>query len=272
MTASTSYEELIVEKRGHVGWLVFNRPDRMNALSNLMMDELPRAWKELDADDDVRVIVNSAVGQGFCSGVDLKELADDPKGMTRHAERVRSNTIQLTSFHNRIWKPVICAVNGTCAGGGLHFVADADIVIAASSATFLDPHVSVGQIATFETIGLRVRMPFEAVARMTLLGRHERITAARAYELGMVSQVVDPPAALWDEAQRLGELIARNSPSAMMISKKALWDSLETGLTPALARSAQALADFWRHPDNREGPAAFAEKREPEWAPPTRDL
>ena len=266
------YEELVVEKRGHVGWLVLNRPDTKNALSNRMMDELPKAWAELDGDDDVRVIVNSAAGDGFCTGVDLKELAADPKGMTRHSERVRTNTIQLTAFHNRVWKPVICAVNGVCAGGGLHFVADADIVIAASSATFLDPHVSVGQVATFETIGLRVRMPFEAVARMALVGRHERITAARAYELGKVSQVVDPPAALEEEAQKLAELVARNSPSAMMITKKALWDSLEEGLTPSLARSAQALADFWRHPDNREGPAAFAEKREPAWAPPTRDL
>ena len=98
------------------------------------------------------------------------------------------------------------------------------------------------------------------------------MTPARAYELGMISQVVDPPEALWDEAQDLAELVARNSPSAMMISKKALWESLEDGLTASLGRSAQALADFWRHPDSREGPAAFAEKRDPAWAPPTRDV
>jgi len=266
------YEELRVDRRGPVGWLVFDRPAKAHAMNHRMMDELERAWRELDADPDVRVIVNTGSGKHFQTGLDIAELSRDPDALREQSRRTRDAELAFTAWHLGVWKPVIAAVNGTCAGGGLHFVADADIVIAASSATFLDPHVSVGQVATFETIGLRVRMPFEAVARMALVGRHERITAARAYELGMVSQVVDPPSALEEEAQRLAELIARNSPSAMMITKKALWDSLEDGLTPSLARSAHALADFWRHPDNREGPAAFAEKREPQWAPPTRDL
>jgi enoyl-CoA hydratase/carnithine racemase len=266
------FEHLIVEKHGRVGWLIFNRPEAYNAMNLGLMDELPEAWAELDRDEEVRVIVNTGEGKGFCTGVDLKELADDPRGMTVHAERVRTNKLTLSSLHNDVWKPVICAVNGVCAGGGLHFVIDADIVIAASDAAFLDPHVSVGQVSTYEPIGLRARMPFEAVARMLLVGRYERLTAERAYELGLVSQVVDPPDALRDEAQRLGEMIARNSPSAMMASKKALWESLDLGLTEAFTRGAQALADFWRHPDNAEGPVAFVENREPRWAPPTRNV
>jgi enoyl-CoA hydratase/carnithine racemase len=163
-------------------------------------------------------------------------------------------------------------VNGVCAGGGLHFVADADIVLAASNATFVDPHVSVGQVSTYEPIGLRLRMPFDAVARMLFVGRHERLSAARAHELGLVGEVVDPPEDLPAAAQGLGELIARNSPSAMMASKKALWESLDAGLTAGLANGARILSDFWDHPDNVEGPLAFTEKREPVWAPPTKDL
>ena len=97
------------------------------------------------------------------------------------------------SWQQNVSKPVIAAVNGLCAGGGLHFVADADIVIAASDATFLDPHVCVGQVTAIEMIGLAKKMPFEAVMRMALVGRHERMSAQRAYELGMVSQIVDPP-------------------------------------------------------------------------------
>ncbi len=116
-----------------------------------------------------------------------------------------------------------------CAGGGLHFVADADIVLAAADASFLDPHVSIGQVTAFETIGLAAQSPFEAVMRMALVGRHERMSAERARQLGMLSQVVDPPERLRDAAQELAEQIARNSPAAMAATKRALWGALEAG-------------------------------------------
>ena len=93
-----------------------------------------------------------------------------------------------------------------------HWVADADIVIAASDAQFFDPHVSIGQVVSIEAIGLMRKMPVEAVMRMALVGRHERMSAERAYELGMISEVVDPPERLRERAQELGEKIARNSP------------------------------------------------------------
>src|SRR4029077_14472875 len=104
-------------------------------------------------------------------------------------------------------KPVIAAVNGVCDGGGLYFVADADIVIASSDATFLDPHVSIGQVTAYEAIALVRKSPMEAIMRMALVGRHERISAERAYQLGILSQVVDPPERLRAEAQALAEKI-----------------------------------------------------------------
>ena len=146
-----------------------------------------------------------------------------------------------------------------CVGGGLHFVADADIVLAASDATFLDTHVSVGQVAAYELIGLARRMPFEAVLRMALVGRHERMTAERGrLALGMISQVVDPPERLREEAQALAEKIARNSPAAMAATKRALWGALERGLTDACKAGATELVSMWGHPDQVEGPLAFA--------------
>ncbi len=268
-----TFRYLIVERRGHVGWIVLNRPATFNALNEAMVqDELPRAWVAHDEDSEVRVIVVTGEGKGFCSGVDMTEVSSDERGMARHAERVEPEALRFTSLRNNIWKPVICAVNGVCAGGGLLFVNDADIVIAASTATFLDPHVSVGQVSVHEPIGLLSRLPIEAVARMLFLGRHERMTASRAYELGMVSQIVDPPQGLRDAAQALGDKIATNSPSAMMASKKALRGALETGMTDAMRAGAKLLQQFWDHPDNTEGPAAFAEKRDAAWAPPTREL
>jgi enoyl-CoA hydratase/carnithine racemase len=100
---------------------------------------------------------------------------------------------------------------------------------------------------------------------MALVGRHERISAARAMELGMVSQVVDPPERLREEAQLLAEKIARNSPAAMAATKRALWQAFELGLTDACRAGAKELVSMWGHPDQTEGPRAFAEKREPQW-------
>ncbi len=160
---------------------------------------------------------------------------------------------------------MIAAVNGVCAGGGLHFIADADIVLASSDATFLDPHVSIGQVSAYEMIGLARRMPFEAVMRMALMGRHERISATRAFELGMVSQVVDPPEALEGAAQAMAETIARNSPAAMRATKRAMWGALEAGFSDASKAGGRELVAMFGHPDQEEGPRAFAEKREPVW-------
>ena len=204
-----------------------------------MLDELEAAWQELDRDPDVRVIVNTGAGRAFQTGLDVVQLARDPEALRKQSGRTRRAELRLTAWHNGVWKPVIAAVNGVCAGGGLHFVADADIVIAASDATFLDPHVSIGQVTAYEAIGLARKIPVEAVMRMALVGRHERISAERALALGMVSQVVDPPERLREEAQALAEKIARNSPAAMAATKRALWGALEVGLTDACKAGAQ---------------------------------
>jgi enoyl-CoA hydratase/carnithine racemase len=261
------YTRLRVEQRGPVGWLIFDRPEAANSMDAAMFDELERAWTELAGDPSVRVIVNTGEGRSFQTGVDVMQMASDRDALREHARRTRDAQLRFTAWHCDVWKPVIAAVNGTCAGGGLHFVADADIVIAASDATFVDPHVSVGQVAAYEGIALARKSPMEAILRMALVGRHERVDAARAYQLGIISQVVDPPERLREEAQALAEKIAKNSPAAMAASKRALWGALETGLTEACRVGAGHLVSMWGHPDQEEGPRAFAEKRDAEWVP-----
>jgi enoyl-CoA hydratase/carnithine racemase len=260
-----SYEHLIVERRGPVGWLVNDRPDQLNAMNARMRDEFADAWRELDDDPHVRVIVHTGNGRAFQTGVDVAEIAGDGVGMERYRQSVEDFDLHFTAWHQQVAKPVITAVNGICAGGGFHWVADADIVICAADAQFFDPHVSIGQVVSIEAIGLLRKMPVEAVMRMAFMGRHERMSAARAYELGMVSEVVDPPGRLRERAQELGETIARNSPAAMAATKRALWGALEVGLTEACRRGAHELVSMWGHPDQTEGPAAFADKRKPRW-------
>jgi enoyl-CoA hydratase/carnithine racemase len=219
---------VIVERDGSVGWLILNRPASGNSLDAAMMDQLEQAWLELDADPDVRVIINTGAGTAFCTGLDVVQLARDKPALREHSRRTRDADLRMTAWHLGVWKPVICAVNGICAGGGLHFVADADMVIASSTASFVDPHVSLGQVVAFEGITLARKSPMESVLRMALVGRHERLSVERAYQLGIVGQIVDPPERLREVAHDLAEKIARNSPTAVAATKRALWAALET--------------------------------------------
>ncbi|MCV7354128.1 enoyl-CoA hydratase/isomerase family protein [Mycolicibacterium fluoranthenivorans] len=260
----TDYERLIVEKSDGIGWLILNRPDAGNAFDARMLDELEQAWAELDRDPDVRVIVNTAVGRSFCTGMDVVQVARDKEAMRRHSRRTRDAELKISSWHCDVWKPVIAAVNGLCAGGGLHLVADADIVIAAETAAFVDPHVSVGQAVAYESITLLRKSPMEAVTRMAMVGRGERISARRAYELGIVSDVVAPDA-LRPAAGRLAAAVAANSPTALRESKRALWRSLEVGLTQARNEAASTIWELRNHPDHAEGVHAWREKRMPHW-------
>ena len=197
-----------------------------------MLGELEAAWQELDADPAVRVIVNSGEGKAFQTGLDVVQLSREPDALREQSRRTARAELRLTAWHNGVWKPVIAAVNGVCAGGGLHFVADADVVLLSEAATLLDPHVSVGQVSAYETIALVRTSPAEAIMRMALVGRHERITAARALALGICSEVVAPDE-LRARAQEVAETIARNDPAVLRATKQALWHALEVGLTEA---------------------------------------
>lgn len=239
MKVITGYDRLVVEKGDGVGWLILNRPDAGNAFDARMLDELEAAWAELDDDPDVRVIVNAAHGKAFCTGMDVVQVARDKAAMRRHSRRTRDAELRISSWHCGVWKPVIAAVNGVCAGGGLHLIADADIVIAAEAATFVDPHVSVGQAVAYEAITLLRKSPMGAITRMALIGKGERISADRAYRLGIVSEVVEADS-LRTAAGALAAKVAKNSPTAMRATKKALWHSLEVGLTQARADAMEA--------------------------------
>jgi len=222
------YQTLLVERDGPVGWLIFNRPAAANAMDARMMHELEAAWLELDRDAGVRVIVNTGAGDAFQTGLDVAQLSRDPDALREQSRRTKRFELRFTAWHNDVSKPVIAAVNGVCAGGGLHFVADADVVIASARATFIDPHVSVGQATVYETIALAKKSPMESILRMAFTGRHERMPASRAYELGIVSQVVDPPDRLRAVAQGLAEQIALSDPDTLASTKRALWKALET--------------------------------------------
>jgi enoyl-CoA hydratase/carnithine racemase len=251
------------EKRGHVATMTLDRPERGNSLSRAMAAPVRAVWAEVMRDPEVRVLVVTGSGERhFCTGADVREVAE--LGRATAGDGLVREQIPWSALAHGVWKPVICALNGLVAGGGLHFVADADIVLAATSATFLDPHVSVGQVSGIEPPSLALRLPLGVITRMAILGAHERIDAQRAFDLGLVSELTEPDA-LIPRALELAGLVAKNSPAAVTSTRRVLRHMMDVLLEPSMRLGWERVQAHWPHPDAVEGPAAFFEKRPPEW-------
>jgi enoyl-CoA hydratase/carnithine racemase len=252
------------EVRDGIAWITLCRPERGNALTPRMHPILRAIWSEVRDDPGIRVAIVTGAGERhFCTGFDVGST--DAEG-TVFVNRPLSDAVFWSPQHNRVWKPVLCAVNGLCVGGGLHFVVDSDIVIAAEGAAFMDTHVNVGMVGALENVGLARRLPVGAALRMTLLGRHYRMPARRAWELGLVDELVAPDQLL-ATAEAMARAMLENSPQAMALSKQAVWGALERGYRDALEHAWALLRLHWGHPDFVEGSRAFAEKRPPRWNP-----
>lgn len=215
----------------HVLTVTLNRPEKLNAFNQSMLDDFSKVWAFAKATDDVHVIVLRAAGdRAFCSGVDVVE------GYERHPNPFsEADPGQLLSPKlNHCWKPMIAAVHGMVAGGAFYWINESDIVIASEDATFFDPHVTYGLTSALEPIGLTRRIPLGEVLRWALMGNDERMSVERAHQIGLVSEIVQRPA-LWDRAHEVASLIAAKPPVAVQGTVRAIWDSLDTGRTHALA-------------------------------------
>ncbi len=254
---------LKVERRGSVLMVTIDRPERMNAFSQEVYDGLLETWTSLADDHEVRAIVVTGAGdRAFCTGMDLKAFAE--RGGPRPIKPDVHEELRVTPLHCDVWLPTIIAVNGTCTGAGLHFIADADVVVASSTATFLDTHVSVGQVAAIEPITLLPRIGLGNALRFTVLGRHGRISADEALRIGLVDEVVEPDA-LEVRSLELAEQAASGSPSAIEASKRAIRGALELPMGEAMQAGWDRLLAHRDHPDSTEGPRAFVEKRDARW-------
>jgi enoyl-CoA hydratase/carnithine racemase len=258
-------DDILYEKRDGIAVITLNRPHRMNALPlHLWMEGFSEIWKGFDSDPEVRVAILTGAGdKAFCTGVDVKDTAErDRQG---GGQRRGPAQVKATPWQNKVRKPVICAVNGLVGGGGLMFVSDCDITIASPNAEFFNPGVSVGIVALVGQAAWTRWVPFQANMRMALMGAGERLSARRAYEFGIVTEVVEGKPLL-DRAVEIAEIMGRNSPAALRTAKKALWAALEA---PSLSAAHEAVTSVSReyagHPDQTEGPRAFAEKRKPNW-------
>ena len=252
-------EPLRIERRDHVLLVTLNRPRQRNALDTALLESLRQLWADDAALSGVRCIVLTGADPGFCSGADMSLLSSSRQGVPETAKA------ELSFLPGaRVSAPVIAAVNGVCAGGGLHFVADADIAIASDDSSFLDPHVTVGQVSALEPLALLSRSRNAAI-RMALIGRSERLSAEAALSAGLVSEVV-PRERLLPRALELAGLIAENSPAAVAATRAQIREYEDELLQRPLDQGWAAIRAHWDHPDAAEGPRAFMEKRPPRWA------
>ncbi len=260
-----SYDTIIYEVADNIATITLNRPERLNAFTQHMSDELKHAWGQVKADADVRCVIVTAAGEkAFCTGVDVTGYIEDGDFEMTFEPRAEPDFLTLTGLQNACWKPVVTAINGMVVGGGLHFIGGSDITICSETATIFDNHVAVGKVSGLETVELLRKVPFEAIAKLALLGGSERMSAAEAKAVGLVSEVV-PPDQLMSRARQLAGYIAQHSPTAVARTKQAMWQSLDTGLEQGLKQAWEIICEHNLHPDNEEGPLAKYEKRAPVW-------
>lgn len=256
-------DELLVERHGPVLVVTINRTERMNSLSQAVYDGLLETWTSLKRDRSVRSIVITGAGErAFCTGMDLKAFAE--RGGPREAKADVHEEMRVTPINCDVWLPTIVAVNGVCTGAGLHFVADADVVVASTKAWFTDTHVSVGQVTALEPMTLMPRIGLGNALRLAVLGRHCRIGPDEALRISLADEVVAPDELL-GRAVELAEMAAAGSPAAIEASKRAIRTALERPMAEAMQHGWELLLAHREHPDSHEGPMAFVERREPRW-------
>jgi len=283
VAAVSDFETITYAVDDGVAWVTLNRPDVYNAFDTTMQRELRTVWRWMRYDDAVKVAVLTGAGdKAFSTGLDRAAgMGDDsePGHVGRRPsgpgpdpsadEGAHIGTAGDTPFmfddpgdwlgpkSNDLWKPVVAAVNGMACGGAFYLLGEVDIIIAADHATFFDPHVTFGMTASYEPLQLLPKLPFGELLRMTLLGNAERLSAARAHEVGFVTEVC-PMDELAERAGWVARQIASYPALAVQGSLRALWTGRELSRSQALGLGWAFIGLGTNLDSLAEGQAAFA--------------
>ncbi|GAB3595964.1 enoyl-CoA hydratase [Microbacterium tumbae] len=254
----TEYETILVEQRGRVGWITLNRPQAMNALNAQVSEEVTAAAAAFDEDEGIGAIVVTGSENAFAAGADIKEM----ESMTA-SEMLATDHFSAWNRFAAVRTPVIAAVSGFALGGGCELAMMCDIILAADTARFGQPEINLGVIPGMGgTQRLLRAVGYYKAAELILSGR--MMGAEEAERAGLVSRVV-PASELLAEASALAERIAAKSLPSVHAAKAALDAAMETTLAEGLAHEKQAFAALFDTADQKEGMAAFREKRAPEF-------
>jgi enoyl-CoA hydratase len=248
-------DDVLTREEDGVLIVTINRPEAKNAMNQAAAHAIADAMDRLDSDDSLRVGILTGAGGTFCSGMDLKGFLRGERPMVEG--RGFGGVVQKPPV-----KPLIAAVEGYALAGGLELMIACDLVVANANAKFGIPEVKRGLVAAAGGVMmLPDQIPQRIAMELALTG--EFIDAARAYELGLINRVTDGPAL--DGALELAHKIAENGPLAVRISKQVLSQSRGWSMDERYDRQGELIAPIFGSADAREGAAAFAEKRKPNW-------
>jgi len=250
-----NYQTIILERKEHITTIILNRPDRLNALSNEMVDELSEALAKEDGDDETRVIVITGAGRAFCSGADLR--AEPTEGRSKLGAGMADRIFAALDIE----KPIIASINGVAVGGGCTMTLSCDIRIASETAQFQLPFTRLGICTELGSTYLLPRLIGMGKASELLL-TSKMIDAKEAKEIGLVNQVV-PVNELVKTTHEMADSIAKLPPVAVQMNKKGLRQAINTDLPSQLQYEALATAYLSGTEDAKEAIKAFREKREP---------
>jgi enoyl-CoA hydratase len=251
----TPQEEVLTQVEDGILIVTINRPEAKNAMTKAAAEGIAAAMDRLDAEDDLRVGILTGAGGTFCSGMDLKGFL-----------RGESPTVEGRGFGGVVQappaKPLIAAVEGYALAGGLELMIACDLVVASAGAKFGIPEVKRGLVAAAGGVMmLPDQIPERIAMELALTG--DFIDAPRAYELGLINQVTDGPAL--EGAKALAARIVANGPLAVKVSKQIIRESRGWAMEDRYSKQAQLIGPVFVSHDAREGAAAFAEKRKPNW-------
>ncbi|EGX60437.1 enoyl-CoA hydratase/isomerase [Streptomyces zinciresistens K42] len=221
-----------------VAVVTLDRPGRLNAVDLATRDRLVAVWGALRFDDTVRAVVLTGAGErAFCTGLDRDAVVPQPDSPYMTDDPL----LRVGPKSNDLWKPVIAAVRGMACGGAFHLLGEADFVVADPTAAFFDPHTTYGMVSAYESMLMALRMPPGEAARMALMGSAERLSARRALEIGLVSEVTEPGAAL-AAAVGCATVLAGYPPRGVQGTVRALWAAKEAALAQAFAQAPHLIA------------------------------
>jgi enoyl-CoA hydratase/carnithine racemase len=269
------FETLLWEQREHTCCITLNRPKALNAIDKKMLEELRVAYETAEKEKDIWTVIITGAGRALCSGADVSmigntEIDGHMTGIELLGESILANLRQwevpqeATPPYMNMTKPIICAINGLTCGAGLDLVTTSDIAIASTDATFFDPHVSIGLVSGREMVRVARVLPFNVAMRMALTGKFERLSAQRAFDLGMISEL-SVPETLMNRAWEIAATVNRNAPLAVRGTRMAIRKGASLPIY-----EAELLAESYRMrvsqtKDGQEGSRAFLEKRDPVW-------
>ena len=253
-----SYTNILLRREGRVGIVQLNRPQARNALNTALMGELIAALRAFDADGEIGCIVVTGSDKAFAAGADIKQMAE-----ASVVEMIDSPFIGYWDDLARIAKPVLAAVSGWCLGGGCELAMACDLIVAAESAVFGQPEINLGIIPGAGGTQRLTRAVGKAVAMdMVLTGR--RLAAQEALHFGLVARVL-PDEGFLEAAVAVAAEIAGRSPIALRMAKEAVNHAFETPLAEGVHLERRLFNLLFATEDQKEGMAAFVEKRAPVW-------